>query len=125
IRSENAQPTASVFVDVAGRDLGGYVREARAALAEQLDLPPGYTFTLSGQFEYWEKTLPRLIAASLATLVVIVLLLYASSRDWLRVGLVLLAVPFSLVGSLWLLWLLDYNLSLAVVIGIIALAGLD
>ena len=125
IRSENAQRTAWVFVDIAGRDLGGYIADARRVISEQLKLPSGYYVLFSGQFEYWEKTLPRLIAAGLITLVTIMLLLYASSRSWLRVGVVMLAVPFSLIGSLWFLWAMDYHMSLAVVIGMIALAGLD
>ena len=125
IRSENAQRTAWIFVDIAGRDLGGYIAEARRAVAQQLELPPGYTLVFSGQFEFWEKTLPRLIAASVMALVAIIFLLYVSSRSWFRVGVVLLAVPFSLVGAFWFMHALDFNLSLAVVIGIIALAGLD
>jgi Cu(I)/Ag(I) efflux system membrane protein CusA/SilA len=125
IRSENAQRTAWVFVDIAGRDLGGYIADARRAVAEQVKLPPGYTVVFSGQFEYWEKTRPRLIAATLIALVLIVLLLYASSRSWFRVLVVLSAIPFSLIGAFWFLWALEYNLSLAVMIGIIALAGLD
>ena len=125
IRSENAQRTAWVFVDVAGRDLGSYVAEARRAVAEQVELPQGYTIVFSGQFENWERTLPRLIAAGIGTVVLIVLLLYVSSRSWFRVAVVMLAVPFSLIGAFWFLWALDYNLSLAVIIGIIALAGLD
>ncbi len=125
IRSENAQRAAWVFVDVVDRDLGSYIAEARRVVAEQVPMPPGYTVHFSGQFEYWEKTIPRLVVASAITLVLIVLLLYASSRSWFRVGVVMLAVPFSLIGAFWLLYVLDYNLSLAVVIGLIALAGLD
>lgn len=125
IRSENAQRAAWIFVDIAGRDLGSYIAEARRVVAEQIKLPAGYTIIFSGQFEYWEKTLPRLIAASIFTLITIVLLLYISSRSWFRVGVVMLAVPFSLIGSFWFLWAMDYHLSLAVMIGIIALAGLD
>jgi Cu(I)/Ag(I) efflux system membrane protein CusA/SilA len=125
IKSENAQPTAWVYVDIAGRDLGGYVADARRAVAEQVELPPGYSLLWSGQFEFWEKTRPRLLAAGLLTLLAIVLLLYASTQSWTRVAIVMLAVPFSLIGAFWLLWLLGYNLSLAVVIGMIALAGLD
>ncbi|CAG0987947.1 Cation efflux system protein CusA [Phycisphaerales bacterium] len=125
IRSENAVRTAWIFVDIAGRDLGGYIAEARATVAKQVDLPPGYDLVFSGQFEFWEKTVPRLIAASILALVAIVFLLYVSSRSWFRVGVVMLAVPFSLVGAFWFMHALDFNLSLAVVIGIIALAGLD
>lgn len=125
IRSENAQRTAWVFVDVAGRDLGGYIADARRAIAEQVKLPPGYTVVFSGQFEYWEKAVPRLIAASIITVVVIVLLLFMATRSWFRVSVIMLAVPFSLIGAFWFLWAMNYNLSLAVVIGMIALAGLD
>jgi Cu(I)/Ag(I) efflux system membrane protein CusA/SilA len=125
IRSENAQRTAWVYVDIAGRDLGGYVKEAREAIMKQVTLPPGYTLLFSGQFEFWEKAIPRLVAATVVTIFIIVVLLYVSSRSWLRVAIVMLAVPFSLVGAFWFLYVLDYNLSLAVVIGLIALAGLD
>lgn len=125
IRSENAQRTAWIFVDIAGRDLGGYIAEARRVVARDAALPPGYTLVFSGQFEFWEKTLPRLIAASVLALVAIVLLLYVSGRSWLRVVVVMLAVPFSLIGAFWFMHALGFNLSLAVVIGIIALAGLD
>jgi copper/silver efflux system protein len=125
IRSENAQRTAWVFVDIAGRDLGGYIADARRIIRDEIELPQGYTVLFSGQFEYWEKTVPRLIAATLITLVTIILLLYVSSKSWFRVGVIMLAIPFSLIGSFWLLWAMDYHLSLAVVIGIIALAGLD
>ncbi|MEK6700692.1 MAG: efflux RND transporter permease subunit, partial [Planctomycetota bacterium] len=125
IRSENAQRTAWTYVDIAGRDVGGYIAEARRTVARQVELPPGYTLIFSGQFEFWEKTLPRLIGASILAMVAIVFLLYVSSRSWFRVGVVLMAVPFSLVGAFWFMHALDFNLSLAVIIGIIALAGLD
>jgi Cu(I)/Ag(I) efflux system membrane protein CusA/SilA len=125
IRSENAAHTNWVYVDIAGRDLGSYIDEARRVIAEQVSLPPGYTLLFSGQFEFWEKTLPRLMGAGVLALVTIIFLLYASSRSWLRVGIVMLAVPFSLIGALWFMHLMGYNLSLAAVIGMIALAGLD
>jgi Cu(I)/Ag(I) efflux system membrane protein CusA/SilA len=125
IRSENAQRTAWVYVDVAGRDLGGYVREARERVTRELDLPPGYTLVFSGQYEFFEKMVPRLVFASLATLGAIVVLLYCASRSWFRVAVVMLALPFSLVGAAWFTWALGYNLSLATAIGAIALAGLD
>jgi Cu(I)/Ag(I) efflux system membrane protein CusA/SilA len=127
IRSENAQLSAWVYVDVDlnERDLGGYVAEARRVVQEQVTLPAGYQVLWSGQFEYWEKTLPRLAAAIVVTLVLIVFLLYVGTRSWFRVGVVLLALPFSLIGAAWFTYLLGYNLSLAVYIGMIALAGLD
>jgi Cu(I)/Ag(I) efflux system membrane protein CusA/SilA len=127
IRSENAQMSAWVYVDVdlSQRDLGGYVAEARQVVRDQVALPAGYHILWSGQFEYWEKTLPRLAAAIVVTVVLIVLLLYAGTRSWFRVAVVLLALPFSLIGAVWFTYLLGYNVSLAVCIGMIALAGLD
>jgi Cu(I)/Ag(I) efflux system membrane protein CusA/SilA len=125
IRSENAQRTAWVFVDIAGRDLGGYVNEAKRVVAEQLKLPPGYTVVWSGQFEYLAQANQRLMIVIPITIVLIVLLLYVSNRSWFRVAVVLLAVPFSLIGAFWFLWVLDYNMSLAVWVGIIALLGVD
>jgi copper/silver efflux system protein len=125
IRSENAQRTAWIFVDIAGRDLGSYVAEAKRVAAEQAPLPPGYTRVWSGQFEYLEQANQRLAIVVPITLVLIVLLLYASNESWFRVGVVLLAVPFSLIGAFWFLWALDYNMSLAVWVGIIALLGVD
>ena len=125
IRSENAQRTAWVFVDIAGRDLGGYVAEAKEVVAEQLQLPPGYTIVWSGQFEYLAAANRRLSIVIPITLVLIVLLLYISNRSWFRVGVIMLAVPFSLIGAFWFLWALDYNMSLAVWVGIIALLGVD
>ncbi len=125
IRSEDAQRAAFVFVDIAGRDLGGYVSEAKEKIARELKLPPGYHIAWSGQFEYWEKTLPRLIGALVITGIAIILLLYISNGSWFRVGVIVLAVPFSLIGAFWFLWALDYNFSLAVMVGIIALLGID
>jgi Cu(I)/Ag(I) efflux system membrane protein CusA/SilA len=125
IRSENAQRTAWIFVDIAGRDLGGYVTEAKRVAAERVPLPPGYTRVWSGQFEYLAQANRRLAVVIPITLVLIVLLLYVSNGSWFRVGVVLLAVPFSLIGAFWFLWLLDYNMSLAVWVGIIALLGVD
>ncbi len=125
IKSENAQLTAWIYVDIAGRDLGGYIAEARRVVGEQVPMPPGYTMLFSGQFEFWEKTIPRLVVAGVLTMFVIVLLLYVATQSWLRVAIIMLAVPFSMIGAFWLLWLLEYNMSLAVVIGMIALAGLD
>jgi Cu(I)/Ag(I) efflux system membrane protein CusA/SilA len=125
IRSENAQRTAWVFVDIAGRDLGGYVKEAKRVVAEQVSLPAGYTTVWSGQFEYLEQANRRLAVVIPVTLLLIVLLLYASTKSWFRVGVILLAVPFSLIGAFWFLWALDYNLSLAVWVGVIALLGVD
>jgi Cu(I)/Ag(I) efflux system membrane protein CusA/SilA len=125
IRSENAELAAFVFVDIAGRDLGGYVNDAKAAIASQLNLAPGYHVEWSGQFEYLEEANRRLSIVVPITLVLILLLLYVSNGSWFRVGVIMLAVPFSLIGAFWFMWLLDYNMSLAVWVGIIALLGVD
>ncbi|HZL99676.1 MAG TPA: efflux RND transporter permease subunit [Planctomycetota bacterium] len=125
IRSENAQHAAWVFVDIAGRDLGGYVAEAKRVAEEQVPMPAGYTRVWSGRFEYLEQANRRLKLVIPITFAIIVLLLYMSNRSWFRVAVVLLAVPFSLIGAFWFLWALDYNLSLAVWVGIIALFGID
>jgi Cu(I)/Ag(I) efflux system membrane protein CusA/SilA len=125
IKSENARRSAWVFIDVNGRDLGSYLTDARQAVASQLQLPAGYTLTWSGQFEQMQESDARLKWAVPLTLLSIVLLLYAGTGSWFRVGVILLALPFSLVGAVWLLWILGYHLSLAVWVGMIALAGLD
>lgn len=125
VKSENAVPTSWVYVDIAGIDVGTYVRNARRAVEAQLRLPPGYSLVWSGQYEYMEAARKRLeVAVPLAALAIL-LLLYLATASWLRVGIVVLAVPFSLIGAAWLLFLLGYNLSLAVWVGVIALAGLD
>ncbi|TAH34479.1 MAG: efflux RND transporter permease subunit [Planctomycetota bacterium] len=125
IRSENAQRTAWIFVDIAGRDLGGYVQEAKRVAEEMVPMPPGYTRVWSGRFEYLEQANERLRLVIPITFVLIILLLYMSNRSWFRVGVILLAVPFSLIGAFWFLDILDYNMSLAVWVGIIALLGVD
>ncbi len=125
IKSENARLTSWVYVDIAGIDVGTYVKNAQRAVAAQVSLPAGYSIVWSGQYEYMQAARARLLIAVPLAAVAIVLLLYFATRSWLRVGIVLLAVPFSLVGSMWLLYWLDFNLSLAVWVGVIALAGLD
>jgi Cu(I)/Ag(I) efflux system membrane protein CusA/SilA len=125
IKSENSRRTAWVYVDIAGRDIGGFIADAQTAIEQKLQLPAGYTLVWSGQFEQIQEANARLEWAIPLTLIIIVMLLYAATRSWFRVSVVLLAVPFSLVGAVWLLWLLDYHLSLAVWVGMIALAGLD
>ncbi len=125
IRSENSRRSAWVFVDMTGRDLGGYVTEARKTVAERLPLPPGYSIAWSGQYEFAQAANRRLAVVIPITLALIVVLLYLATRSWFRVTVIMLAVPFSLVGAVWILWILDYNLSLAVWVGMIALAGLD
>ncbi|MGE3172784.1 MAG: efflux RND transporter permease subunit [Planctomycetota bacterium] len=125
LRSENAQRTAWVYVDLAGRDVGGYVDEARALIEREVPLPPGYSRQWSGTFEYLERTEERLRLVVPITGLLIVLLLYLGTGSWFRVAVILLAVPFSLIGAFWFLWALDYDMSLAVWVGIIALLGID
>jgi len=125
IKSEDARPTSWLYVTPHIADLAGYVARAKRVVEERVELPPGYSIRWSGQFEYIEEANARLrVAVPLAGLV-IVLLLYAATKSWIRTGIVLLAVPFSAIGAIWLLHALDYEFSVAVWVGIIALAGLD
>jgi Cu(I)/Ag(I) efflux system membrane protein CusA/SilA len=123
IRSENARPSGWVYLDIAGRDLGSYVAEARERVADAVTLPPGYRLHWSGQFEYWERALEKLKVIVPATFAVIVLLLYLNFRRFGDVALILGSLPFALIGGVWLLFALGYNVSIAVVVGFIALAG--
>ena len=123
IRSENARPSGWVFVDIQGRDLGGFVADAKSRIDGQLELPPGYSLGWSGQYEYLERAAGRLKAVVPLTLSIIVLLLYLNFRNGRDVALILGALPFALVGGVWLLYLLDYDLSIAAAVGFIALAG--
>ena len=125
IKTENARPTAWVYVNIAHIDLGTYVHNAQQVVARRVKLPTGYTILWSGQYEQMQEASRRLVIILPLTLIAIVLLLYLATRSWLRVSIVLLALPFSLVGAIWLLYFMDYHLSLAVVVGLIALAGLD
>ena len=125
IRSEDARPNAWVFVDVRDGDIGGYVARARPALAAAVPLPHGYSLAWSGEFEYMQRANRRLLAVVPMTLLIIVILLYLNTRSLAKTALVLLAMPFSLVGAVWTLYLLGYNMSMAVWVGMIALAGLD
>jgi copper/silver efflux system protein len=125
VRSEDGRLVGYVFVDPGERPLAAYVEEARRAVAERVVLPGGVRIEWAGQFRSYERARERLKVVVPVTLLLIVLLLYLSTRSAVEVGIVLLAVPFSLIGAVWLLWLLDYNLSVAVWVGLIALAGLD
>ena len=125
IKSENARRTAWVFVDLKGIDVGTYVKNARKAVAENITLPEGYNLVWSGQYEYIESTRERLLLIIPLTVVVIFVLIYLSTKSAIKTGIVFLAVPFSLVGAFWLLYLLGYNMSIGVWVGLIALAGLD
>ncbi len=123
IKSENAYLNNIVYVDVRGRDIGGYVEEARALVQERLELPAGYRLEWSGQYEAMERANRKLRLVVPITLVVIFLLLYFQFRSVAESALVMLSLPFALVGGVWLMWILDYNLSVATIIGFIALAG--
>ena len=123
IRTENAQLVAYIYVDLAGRDLGGYVSDAARAVAQQVQLPPGYHIEWSGQFEYLQRAAARLRVVVPATLLVILVLLYLNFGRLTEALIVMLSVPFALVGGAWLMWWLGYNMSVAVAVGFIALAG--
>ena len=125
VRSEAGRVVGLVAVDVAGRPIVDYVEDARKVIQEKVQLPPGTRVTFAGQFEYFERARQRLAYVLPLTLVLVVLLLYLNTGSVVETAMVTLAVPFSLVGAVWLLWLLDYNLSVAVWVGVIALAGLD
>jgi Cu(I)/Ag(I) efflux system membrane protein CusA/SilA len=125
IRTEGGQLAGYVYVDVSGRDLGGYVNDARRIVEQKVQLPPGYTLQWSGQYEYMQRAKERLKYIIPLTLLIIFVLLYMSTRSTTKVMLVFLAVPFSLIGAFWLIYLLGYNLSIAVAVGLIALAGVD
>jgi len=123
IRTENALLSAYIYVDLRGRDIGGYVRDARKAVDDQVKFPPGYYATWSGQFEYMERAIEKMKVVVPVTLLLIFLLLYLNFRRLTETLIVMLSVPFALVGGVWLMWLLNYNLSVAVAVGFIALAG--
>jgi copper/silver efflux system protein len=123
IRTENALLSAYIFVDIRGRDIGSYVADARKAVAEQVQFAPGYYIAWSGQFEYMERAVQKMKIVIPVTLLIIFLLLYLNFRRIAETLIVMLSVPFALVGGVWLMWWLDYNLSIAVAVGFIALAG--
>jgi Cu(I)/Ag(I) efflux system membrane protein CusA/SilA len=123
IRTENGQLAVYIFVDIAGRDLGGYVAEARQAVANEVKFPAGTYVQWSGQFEYLERAEARLKIVVPVTLLIIFLLLYLNFRRITETLIVMLSLPFALVGGVWLMWWLGFNLSVAVAVGFIALAG--
>jgi len=125
IRDENGQLVGFVFVDVTTDNIDGYVQAAGARIAQRIQFPPGYYIQWAGQFEYLKSAEQRLAVVIPFTLLIIFVLIYLNTKSVARTAIVLLAVPFSLVGAFWLLYLLHYNLSVAVWVGMIALAGLD
>jgi len=123
IKSENARLNAWTYVDITDRDLGSYVAEAQRVVAEQVDLPAGYSLAWSGQYEYMVRSKERLSVVGPLTLAIIVLLLYLNFRRFAEVAIIMGTLPMALVGGVWLLYLLEYDLSVAVGVGFIALAG--
>ena len=123
IRTENALLSAYIYVDIRDRDIGSYVADAKRAVAAQVTFPSGYYITWSGQFEYMERAIEKMKVVIPVTLLTIFLLLYLNFRRITETLIVMLSVPFALVGGVWLMWLLGYNLSVAVAVGFIALAG--
>src|SRR5437867_11502735 len=127
IRDENGRLAGYVYIDVdtASRDLGSFVAEAKRAVASQLRMPAGYTLQWSGQYEAMERVRQRMFVVVPLTLFVVAFLIYLNTRSMPKTLIVLLAVPFSAVGAVWLLWALGYNISIGVWVGLIALLGLD
>ena len=125
IRDENGMMAGYVYVDLSSKDIGGYVNQAKQAVRDQLQLPAGYSLQWSGQFENMLRVRERLKVIIPLTLLIIFVLLYLNTKNAIKAGIVLLAVPFSLIGAIWLLYLLGYNMSIGVWVGMIALMGLD
>jgi Cu(I)/Ag(I) efflux system membrane protein CusA/SilA len=125
VRSEEGELAAYVFIDVTDRDIGSYVRDLKKIVAEKVQVPPGYHLVWSGQYEYMERAKERLKIVIPLTLLIVFILLYFNTAHVGKVFIVLLAVPFSLIGAFWCIYLLGYHLSVAVWVGIIALAGVD
>ena len=124
IKSEDARPNAWIYVDISTSDIGGFVQQAKQVLVDQVDIPAGYTITWSGQFEYMERAAARLQIVAPATLLIIFLLLYFNFRNMVEPVVVMLSIPFGLIGGIWLIYINDYNMSVAVAVGFIALAGM-
>jgi Cu(I)/Ag(I) efflux system membrane protein CusA/SilA len=125
VRSEDTRPNAWVYVDIKDIDVGTYVQNAKRIVAEKIKVPSGYNIIWSGEYEYMQRAQKRLMLVIPMTLFIIFVILYLNTRSITKVAIVFLAVPFSLVGTFWFLYFLGYNLSIAVWVGIIALAGLD
>lgn len=123
IKSENARLNGWVYVDIRGRDLGSYVNEARNRIAAEVELPPGYSLAWSGQYEYMKRAMERLSIVVPVTLFIIFILLYLNFRSMTEVCLIMATLPFAFGGGVWLLYILDFNLSIAAGVGFIALAG--
>ena len=124
IKSEDARPNAWIYVDISTSDIGGFVKQAKQVIADRVPIPAGYTLAWSGQFEYMERAAKRLRIVAPATLLIIFLLLYLNFRNIIEPLVVMVSIPFGLIGGLWLIYLNDYNMSVAVAVGFIALAGM-
>jgi Cu(I)/Ag(I) efflux system membrane protein CusA/SilA len=125
LRDENGMLNGYVYVDVAGRDIGGYVEEAKKLVREKVKLPAGYTVAWSGQYEAMERVRKRLTVVVPLTLFIVLLLLYLNTKSFVKTALILISVPFAAVGAIWYLYLLGYNMSIGVWVGLIALVGVD
>jgi copper/silver efflux system protein len=125
LRDENGLLAGYVYVDVAGRDIGGYVTDAKRVIAQHVKLPPGYSLSWSGQYEAMERVKERMKLVLPVTAFLVIMLLYMNTRSLAKTFIILLAVPFSAVGAVWLLYLLGYNMSIGVWVGLIALMGVD
>jgi Cu(I)/Ag(I) efflux system membrane protein CusA/SilA len=125
IRDENGRLSGYVYVDVSGRDIGSYVRDAKRVVLEKVKVPAGYQLVWSGQYEYMERVRERLKLVVPITLFIVFLLLYFNTGSAVKTFIILLAVPFSAIGAVWFLYLLGYNMSIAVWVGLIALLGVD
>lgn len=125
IKSENARPNTWVFVDLTTSDIGSYIQKAKDAINKQVTLPPGYSIKWSGQYEYMERAAAHLSLVIPLTLLIVIMLLYMNTKSLIKTGIVLLALPFSMIGAVWFLYLAGFNLSVAVWVGIIALLGID
>jgi Cu(I)/Ag(I) efflux system membrane protein CusA/SilA len=123
IKSENARPNGWTFVDIEGVDIGSYVEQAMVVVDKELDLPPGYSVSWSGQYEYMQRAKEKMTYVIPLTLAIIIVLLYMNFRSIVEVGIILGTLPLAVIGSIWLMYLLDYNFSVAVAVGFIALAG--
>ncbi len=125
IRDENGKLTGYVYIDVAGRDIGSFVKDAKKTIREKVTVPKGYALAYSGQYENMDRVRKRLMVVVPATFFLIVFLLYMNTKSWIKTGIIILAVPFSLVGAVWFMYLLKYDISIATWVGMIALMGLD
>jgi Cu(I)/Ag(I) efflux system membrane protein CusA/SilA len=125
IRDENGRLSGYVYVDVSGRDIGSYLKDAKKVVAEKVKVPTGYQLIWSGQYEFMQRVTERLKLVVPITLFIVTLLLYFNTGSAVKTAIILLAVPFSAIGAVWMLYLLHYNMSIAVWVGLIALLGVD